>query len=82
MLAGRQLHGLVADQDRDGALEDVEALVVAVVHVERDLMARGRGDLDEGIPAAGVGGGRLDLGEHAEEPALLAAGGRGLGEGG
>ena len=70
----------VADLDRHRSLEDVEALVLAVVDVQRDLEARGRGDLDERVLAAGVGGGRLDLGEHAEEPALLAAGGGGLRE--
>jgi hypothetical protein len=79
VLAGAELDGLFAVLDRHGPVEDVEALVFAVVHVQRGLQARRRGDLDEGVPAAGVGGGRLHLGEHAEEPALLATGGGGLG---
>jgi hypothetical protein len=76
VLAGAELDGLVADLDRDGPIEDVEALVVAVVDVERGLEAGGSGDLEERVHAVGVGGGGLDFGEHAEEPVLLAAGGR------
>ena len=33
--AGAELDGLVADLDHHGTLEDIEALVVAVVDVER-----------------------------------------------
>ena len=82
MPAGGQLDGLVADEDRHAALEDVEALVLGVVDVQRGLEPGGRGDLEQGVLAAGVGGGGLDLGQHAEEPALLAEGGGGLRSGG
>jgi hypothetical protein len=65
VLAGAELDGRVAELDRHRPVEDVEALVVAVVHVRRDLQAGGPGDLDEGVLAAGVGGGCLDLGQPA-----------------
>jgi hypothetical protein len=64
---------LVAELDGDRALDDVEALVLGVVDVQRDLQTGWCGHLDERVAPAGVGGGGLDLGEHAEEPALLAA---------
>jgi len=78
VLAAAELDGLVADLDRHGPVEDIEALVFAIVHVQRGLQARRRGHLEQGVAAAGVGGRRLHLGEHAEEPALLATGGGGL----
>ena len=56
VLAAAELDGLVADLDRHGPVEDVEALVLAVVHVQRGLQARGRGDLEQGVHAAGLGG--------------------------
>jgi hypothetical protein len=45
VLPGAELDGLVADLDRHGPVEHVEALVFAVVHVQRGLQARRRGHL-------------------------------------
>jgi hypothetical protein len=73
VLPGAERDALVADVDRDRALEDVEALVLGVVDVQRRGSVRRHRDVEQRVLAARVGGARLDLNEAAEEPARLAA---------
>ena len=74
--AARCEQALAGAQDVDGvahpqgqlALEDVEALVVVVVDVQRRLVARRAGDLEQREGAAGLGAGDGDADAVVQEP--------------
>ena len=68
-VAGAGLDDVVADVDRDIALEDVEALVLVVVDVQRRLGVRRLCHLDDRELSVRVGGARLDDREGVEPPA-------------
>jgi hypothetical protein len=67
--AGLDRH--LADLNGGVAFEHPEALVIAVMHVERRFGARMLGHLNDRHLSAGVGGRRLDHGQPAEPPARL-----------
>jgi hypothetical protein len=69
VVACARLDRLSADLEGDVAVEDPEALVVALVDVERRLGAGMFGHLHDRHLSAGVGGGGLELRERAEPPA-------------
>src|SRR4051794_3311766 len=67
-LARSERHALVGRVERDLAVEDEEAFVLALVDVGRRLVA-GRGDaLEEAVASVGVGAARVDADERVEKP--------------
>ena len=67
-LAGTQDVRLVARPQRELALEDVEALVVVVVDVQRRVVAGGAGRLEQGEGTVGLLGGDVDVDAVVQEP--------------
>jgi hypothetical protein len=59
---------VVPDPQRELALEDVEALVVGVVDVQRGVVAGRAGRLEQRERAAGLGGGDMEVDAVAQEP--------------
>ena len=75
VLAGGDLDQLVAELDRDRALDDIEALVLGVVDVQQGLAEPAGAVISTKVyrPPVSLAEG-LDLGEHAEEPGCLRRG--------
>ena len=69
--AGRQVELRVADPEGEGAVEDVEPLVLLGVHVPRRAEPLGHDDLEHAESPIGVRLADLDRLEHAEEPERL-----------
>ena len=67
-LAGAQDVALVADPQRELAIEDVETLVVGMVDVQGGVVAGRAGRLEQREGAAGLGGGDVEVDAVAQEP--------------